>query len=89
MTDRNSQTILDWIERMTKKTGSGTVYDKYGPPLDWGQALARECYGLDWNRTVPESPTDNDVFRASEWEKGNVPDWVIVVHAENAKDTPP
>lgn len=60
---------------MAKKY-DGTVREKNGKTWDWGQALARECYGPDWNSLVPETPTWNDIEKAKKWENGEIPDWV-------------
>ena len=71
--------VLCWISRMTKKYG-GTVIDKEtGKTWDWGQALCRECYGIDWNNIIAEqgieTPTWEDIARAKRWEEGEVPKW--------------
>ena len=72
----NTQYVIDWMGRMTRKHG-GVVYEKErGMWWDWGQALCREQYGEDWNDIVPPDPTIDDVGRASDWEKGDFPDWV-------------
>ena len=70
----NTQYIINWIGRMTVKYG-GAVYekDKYYP-WDWGQALARECYGPGWNEVVPNDPSSDDVLVAKEWLNGNFPE---------------
>ena len=67
--------VLDWCERMAKRFG-GTVYEKRGHSMDWGQALARECYGKDWLYDVPENPTWADIEKAKAWEAGKIPEWV-------------
>ena len=67
--------VIKWIDRMTEKCG-GTVYQKHGKRLDWGQALCRECYGPDWTKIVPGVPTWSDIQTAGAWEKGLIPDWV-------------
>jgi len=72
--NRRVRWVLYWTERMTKKYG-GTVYEKNGKRWDWGQALARECYGEDWMSVVPETPTWEDIARADRWEKGEIPEW--------------
>jgi len=74
--NRNTQYVIDWIGRMTKKHGA-VVYEKERYIWwDWGQALCREQYGEDWNAAVPANPTFEDVVRASAWEKGDFPEWV-------------
>jgi len=72
---RRVRWVLDWTERMAKKYG-GTVYEKNGKTWDWGQALCRECYGVDWMNKVPETPTWEDVARAKKWEEDEIPSWV-------------
>lgn len=67
--------VLEWTVRMAKRYG-GTVYEKNGKTWDWGQALARECYGEDWNNLVPETPSWEDIANARAWELGKIPDWV-------------
>lgn len=69
--------VLAWINRMTKRYGP-IVRDKEGPNLDWGQALCRQVYGLDWNRLIGDidGPTLDDVHAAQEWEAGEIPEWV-------------
>jgi len=66
-----------WIQRMGGRFG-GSVFDREGGPSygwDWGQALCRERYGLDWNSQVHETPDEEDVRIAQEWEAGKWPDW--------------
>ena len=61
---------------MTHNYGS-TVYEKDRHQWwDWGQAIAREQYGVDWNDIVPPEPTLEDIQRAKEWEQGDFPEWV-------------
>ena len=67
--------VLDWIGRMATKYG-GIVYEKDGGWWDWGQSLCRECYGKDWSKIVPETPTWNDIGTANMWEQGKIPNWV-------------
>ena len=67
--------IADWIGRMTAAHG-GIVYDTDGKRYDWGQALARDQYGPDWDSLVPDAPTRADVDRAARWEQGDWPEWV-------------
>jgi len=67
--------VLDWTSRMAKKYG-GTVYEKNGKTWDWGQALARECYGEDWNDIVSDTPSWDDIAHAKKWEEGEIPEWV-------------
>lgn len=63
---------------MASKYG-GSVYERNRYyPWDWGQALARECYGENWNSVVPDNPTRDDVSRAQLWENGDWPSWVDV-----------
>ena len=49
--------ISDWITYMSKVYG-GTVTDIEGRTWDWGQALCRVIYGVNWN-TDPEFERDN------------------------------
>lgn len=72
------QWVLDWTSHMARKYG-GIVYEKNGKTWDWGQALARECYGGDWSVEVPETPTLGDIARAKRWEEGEIPDWVNTI----------
>lgn len=70
--------ICDWIDRMTQRYG-GVVIDKTtGQRLDWGQALARECYGVDWDEVTPDVPTEDDIRVAMQWERGEWPDWAEI-----------
>lgn len=79
------ESIINWIGRMAHKHG-GTVYEKdVYLPLDWGQAIARECYGPDWNDIVPESPTRDDLHGAILWENGDVPNWVDTERMEESR----
>lgn len=71
--------ISRWIDRMTERYGS-SVHDQSGDVWDWGQALCRECYGLNWSDVIPENPTDNDVGIAKEWEQGGHPTWVKEIY---------
>lgn len=71
------QAVLAWTDRMARKYG-GTVYEKNGKTWDWGQALCRECYGPDWMKKVPETPTWEDIVRAKKWEDGEIPNWVKI-----------
>jgi len=75
--NRNVQWVLGWIDRMVDRYG-GCIYDKNGLVHDWGQALARTCYGDNWTEVVPENPTDLDITKAIDWEKGNCPAWVDI-----------
>lgn len=68
--------VIAWIDYMIDKYGTGTVYEKGGLSWDWGQALARECYGPDWNSLVEDNPTEEDMERAIDWALGDWPDWV-------------
>ena len=72
---KNADWVIKWIGRMARKYGA-TVWDKDGRWWDWGQALCREQYGREWMKTVPDEPTDDDVLRAFQWEKKNIPSWV-------------
>lgn len=71
--------IVEWCGRMAKKYG-GTVCSRDGNRYDWGQALARECYGIDWNDVVPDIPTRDDVNCAVKWESGEIPSWVLITN---------
>ena len=73
---------------MAKKYG-GTVYDVEGKSWDWGQALCRETYGVDWMQDpefnyneetiTPEMPAPERLYQnAKLWEFGNHPSWVIL-----------
>ena len=72
---RRVRWVLNWIDGMVQKYG-GIVYEKGAKKMDWGQALARECYGKEWISLVPECPTWDDIHRAQEWELGKIPNWV-------------
>jgi len=81
--NRNTNYVIHWIGLMTSKYEVGSIYEKNKYiPLDWGQALARECYGENWNDIVPNDPTDEDVFVAKEWYDGKFPEgfpkWVDI-----------
>jgi hypothetical protein len=71
--------IFDWVKRMTESFGP-TVNSTTGEEYDWGQALCREQFGPNWQHHMVSHnismPTRDDLNRAIEWEKGNVPDWV-------------
>jgi len=70
----NTRWVINWIGLMTAKYG-GSVYERERYyPLDWGQALARECYGPEWNSVVPDDPTEDDVLVAKEWYNGVFPE---------------
>jgi hypothetical protein len=75
---RRVRFVLDWTWRMARKYG-GIVYEKNGHCWDWGQALARECYGENWNDIVSDTPSWNDISRAKKWEEGEIPDWVDTI----------
>lgn len=74
--------LVEWTSRMAKKYG-GIVYDKeMGKTWDWGQALAREMYGPEWNKNSDfekedeqDSPNPETVERAKRWEAGEHPKW--------------
>ena len=72
----NTRGIVDWTNRMAMAYG-GTVHDIEGPAWDWGQALARECYGTGWADMPIEHTTDADLDRALSWEAGDWPEWVV------------
>ena len=82
--------VIDWCGRMAMRFG-GPVYDTSQPSklFDWGQALCRECYGIDWNDNVPDDPTSEDVERAKDWEAGDWPEWAWTLRRkDNLKETP-
>ena len=77
---RRIKWVINWTSRMAEKYG-GIVYEKatkemVGRSWDWGQALCRECYGLNWNDIVLDSPTWDDIGVATRWEQGEIPSWV-------------
>jgi len=53
----------------------GTVYGCDGKRYDWGQALARERYGENWNAVVPDEPDTEALRIALEWKDGKWPEW--------------
>jgi|APSaa5957512535_1039671.scaffolds.fasta_scaffold84117_3 hypothetical protein len=71
--------IVNWAKRMTELYGD-TVVSKDGTSYDWGQALCRERFGVNWeDHMVTHNiaiPTRDDLGRALEWEEGEIPDWV-------------
>jgi len=71
--------ILEWAQRMTEEYGS-IIVAKDNQKYDWGQALCREMFGVNWNSYMVEKniliPTQKDLDRALEWEKGDIPEWV-------------
>jgi hypothetical protein len=71
--------VLEWAKRMSKNYGN-TVLDKNNKQYDWGQALCRERFGINWESHMRTNniaiPTQEDLNRALEWEDGNAPDWV-------------
>ena len=71
--------IFNWVKRMTDLHGPDVLAED-GEKLDWGQALCREQFGVDWKHYMMENnismPTKSDLEKAIEWEKGNIPDWV-------------
>ena len=74
----NTMWLIEWIERMSGKY-SGIVHGADGRTYDWGQALAREMYGQNWAvLDIPDDPSDADVRRAIQWERGDWPAWVEV-----------
>ena len=87
-TDSNSQWIIDWIHRMCEKYG-GIVYDNDGPTLDWGQAICRGRYGLEWSGILSEKQIDRPdieaILLAREWEKGLLPDWMNIDRMERER----
>lgn len=78
--------VSDWVGRMAPRFG-GILHDASGQRYDWGQALAREQYGPDWETRVPDAPTDADVQRARDWEAGHWPDWVVREEVQDARQT--
>lgn len=77
--------VLDWTTRIGRRFGNTVVETQTGKRMDWGQALCREMYGVDWSNS-PEWMTENNkddseafdmsaVDRARSWEAGNHPDW--------------
>lgn len=74
--------LCDWISRMSVKHG-GTVYDlETGKDLDWGQALCREVYGVDWMNNPDKKAADESdtcppevLDAATSWENGKWPKW--------------
>jgi len=88
--------LVDWTGRMARKYG-GTVYDKEtGKTWDWGQALAREMYGPNWNNDPdfleesekdPHEPCNREVVeRAKRWEAGDFPEWVDLEKMKMSKN---
>lgn len=76
-----------WITRMARRFG-GTVHDKEGPPYgwDWGQALCRAQYGLDWSKLdIPDGPDEESVRIAQAWEDGEWPAWAVIPSAREAE----
>jgi len=71
--------IIEWAKRMTKLYGE-TITDKSGKTYDWGQALCREQFGIDWENYMRTRniaiPTKSDLERALAWEQGDIPDWI-------------
>jgi hypothetical protein len=71
--------VLGWAKRMAEKNGD-TVIDKNGAKLDWGQALCREQFGINWQNYMQTNniskPTNADFDKALEWEHGATPEWV-------------
>ncbi|MFA5313251.1 MAG: hypothetical protein WC375_08070 [Methanomassiliicoccales archaeon] len=72
--------VLNWVNRMSQLYGD-TVHDKEGVAYDWGQALCRECYGVEWDKFMMENnirmPGSDEVAKAKSWEAGEIPDWVV------------
>ena len=76
MSIANTNFIIGWIKRMSKKFG-GVVVEKNGKRWDWGQALCRERYGENWiEENLPNEPDNEAVLIAQNWERGEIPDWV-------------
>jgi len=73
--------IFEWVKRMTEKFGP-TVHSKSGERFDWGQALCREQFGINWMQDMQTMniymPTKKDLDRAIEWENGDVPEWIEI-----------
>ena len=71
--------VLEWVKRMRTKNGP-IVRAKDGEEFDWGQALCREQFGVEWKKYMCihdiAAPTKNDLDRAIRWEKGEIPDWI-------------
>ena len=71
--------VLEWAKRMSQKYGD-IVLDHNNKQYDWGQALCRERFGINWESYMRNHniaiPTQDDLDRALEWEDGNIPDWV-------------
>ena len=74
--------LVKWGHRIGKRY-DGVIYDNVTERYwDWGQALCRELYGVDW-MTHPEFlAADNEMYppteaveRALSWEAGNWPEW--------------
>jgi len=77
--DRNDMIALVFVTYMQERYGPSCRDRETGKIMDWGQALARECYGVNWNDVMPDSaPSEDDAQRAEAWMRGNWPDWVDV-----------
>ena len=72
--------VIEWANRMSISNGK-TVIDSNEKRFDWGQALCREQFGPNWiNHMINNNiiiPTQEDLDKALDWEKGNKPDWVL------------
>lgn len=71
--------ICGWIEYMLFDLRYDHPRDRENSlnQLDWGQALCREMYGIDWPAHLPE---DGDIGpgaeeRALSWACGEWPEW--------------
>jgi len=78
--------INTWVRAMSQEFG-GIVYDKEdgNRRLDWGQALCRQVFGIDWMNNPAWRDADNsptvplEVWKAAKkWRHGDWPEWAEV-----------
>lgn len=78
---KETQFIIDWTGRMSKKYGGTISID--GTPYDWGQAICYGRYGKDWNKILLEQniedPDEKVVEIAKEWENNDIPNYITIL----------
>jgi len=72
----NIDRMFEWMAKMQTKYHVSVIADvETNEIYDLGQALARECYGPNWNNSPRDEPTDADMERANRWLAGEWPKW--------------
>lgn len=75
------------VSKLSHKYGGTAVDSEANKSWDWGQAITREMYGVDWNDdpefnrvsqlSDPEPAPSKAIEIAKRWLKGDLPSWIV------------